>query len=405
MKEKKDKNEIVYESHNDSFSKSNTLISSKYKASLFEQKLLNVILAKLQQKKYVDEGEEGGLVCNIRAKELKDMFGSSSGAFYPQLKNTAEALTSRTIGFVNDDIQAFKYVSLLLSSTYMDGVLTVRFNHELKQYLTPQTSFTVLELPTLLSYKSIFSLRLHEILLSRCYKQKKSGVSKYTSKNNSDGRHYKIEFNLSELRLLLGVVNAESASVKRILNGSSTPDYDKAVEKATEKSFNTWYDFRRKVIDVAIKEINSKDNGMKADYEPMAGGRGGKVYGVRFFVELIDDKKEEKEPIKEVKVLTEDEMFDVQCEVKVLINEKLSVKDIRAICEAAEYDIDKIKKAYEIAGTSGDIENLVGFMVKAIREGYEKPVKKKAKSSKNKFNNFPQREYDFDEFEKNLLNQ
>ena len=41
-----------YESQNDSFSKSNTLINSKYKASLFEQKILNIILAKLQHESF-----------------------------------------------------------------------------------------------------------------------------------------------------------------------------------------------------------------------------------------------------------------------------------------------------------------------------------------------------------------
>jgi hypothetical protein len=60
-----------YESKNDSFSKSNTLISGKYKATLLEQKLLNIFLAQLQQPNYIDKGEAEGLVCTIEAKELK----------------------------------------------------------------------------------------------------------------------------------------------------------------------------------------------------------------------------------------------------------------------------------------------------------------------------------------------
>ncbi len=34
-------------------------------------------------------------------------------------------MTSRTIGFVNDDIEAFKYVSLISSAEYSGGMLTV----------------------------------------------------------------------------------------------------------------------------------------------------------------------------------------------------------------------------------------------------------------------------------------
>ena len=41
-------------------------------------------------------------------------------------------------------------------------------------------------------------------------------------------------------------------------------------------------------------------------------------------------------------------------------------------------------------------------MIKAIKEGYATPVKKE---KKNQFNNFEQRQYDFDEYEKVLLNR
>lgn len=400
----KEKHELIYESQNDSFSKSNTLISSKYKATLLEQKLLNVVLARLQQKNYIDKGEVEGLVCEIRAKELKTMLGVTGGSFYSQLKPAAAAMTSKTIGFVNDEMESFKYVSLITSAEYKDGMFTVKFNHELKQYLSPKTQFTVLELPVILQYRSIYSLRLHEMLLSRCYKKKKVGVNKYVGSKDSDGRHFKIEMGLSELKLSLGVVNAESYTVQRILSGSSAPDYDKAVEKASEKSFNTWYDFRKKVINVAVDEINSIDNGIMVSYEPLKGGKGAKVYGVMFYVELIKDKSgnDKNNDAKEVKnVPNEEEQFEIQFQVKTMIQEPLTLKDIKAICEAADYDIEKIHTAYNIASSASNISNLVGFMVQAIKDEYSAPIKKQ---KVNSFNNFPQREYDFSELEKQLTN-
>lgn len=397
----KEKQELMYESQNDLFSKSNSLISSKYKASLLEQKLLNIVLARLQQKNYIDKGEADGLVCEIRAKELKEMLGVTGGSFYAQLKPAAAAMTSRIIGFVNDEIESFKYISLITSAEYKDGIFTVKFNHELKKYLNPKTQFTMLELPVILKYRSLYSLRLHEILLSKCYKKKRVGVTKYTSKE-TDGRHYRVEISLSELKLSLGVVNAESYAVQRILNGSSAPDYDKAVEKASEKSFNTWYDFKKKVIEVAVKELNEVDNGITVSYEPMKAGKGGKVYGITFYVELIEKKSEKEQDENEDKPhqLNEDEQFEVQFQVKTMIKESLTFKDIKAICDTAEYDIEKIKTAYRVAESSGNITNLVGFMVKAIKEGYSAPVRKK---TKNKFNNFPQRDYDYDKLEKQLM--
>ena len=215
---------------------------------------------------------------------------------------------------------------------------------------------------------------------------------------------------LSELKLSLGVVNAETSAVQKVLAGSPTPDYDKAVEKATEKSFSDWYEFRRKVIDVAVKEINEVENGTYVSYEPKKAGHGGKVYAIAFYVELGNKENEEEkksEPtIKKSSQLSQEEQFELFFKVKTLIKEELSYDDMNAICKAAEYDIKKIEKAYMVASSStSPIDNLVGFIIKAIKEDYDLPVKKENGKKQNKFNNFHQRDYDFDEYEKVLLNK
>ena len=43
LRKKEENTDVLYECHGDLFSKSNTLIDSKYKASLMEQKLLNIV--------------------------------------------------------------------------------------------------------------------------------------------------------------------------------------------------------------------------------------------------------------------------------------------------------------------------------------------------------------------------
>ena len=188
------------------------------------------------------------------------MLGVTGGSFYTQLKTAAASMTSTTIGYVNDEIEAFKYMSVITSAEYKKGLFTVKFNYDLKKYLINEAPFTVLDLPIILSYRSVYSLRLHEILLSKCYKKKRPGVSHYTKRDSTEGK-FKIDIGISELKLSLGVVNADSKAVKAILVDSAYPDYDKAVERASEKSFKDWYEFRRGVIDVAVKEINEVDNG------------------------------------------------------------------------------------------------------------------------------------------------
>ena len=289
-------------------------------------------------------------------------------------------------------------------------MFTVKFNYELKKYLINEAPFTVLDLPIILSYRSVYSLRLHEILLSKCYKKKRPGVSHYTKRDSTEGK-FKIDIGISELKLSLGVVNADSKAVKAILVDSAYPDYDKAVERASEKSFKDWYEFRRGVIDVAVKEINEVDNGTYVTYEANKAGQGGKVYSITFFVELgnknVDNKNvEQSEPgrSKKSNEINEEKEFEVHCNVKAMIEENLSFKDIKAICKASNYDVEKIRNAYNIAQETPNITNLVGFMIKAIQEEYTVPVKKKGRPKKNKFNNFDERQYNFDDLEKGILN-
>ena len=130
LKKKTENTDVLYEYHGDLFPKSNTLIDSKYKATLMEQKLLNIVLSKLQKRQYSDKGETGGLVCSMKAAELRELLGVSGGSFYTQLNKAAAAMTSRTIGFVNDDIKTFKYISLISMAQYEKGTFTVKFNYE-----------------------------------------------------------------------------------------------------------------------------------------------------------------------------------------------------------------------------------------------------------------------------------
>ena len=73
----------VYESHGDLFQKSNALINGKYKASLMDQKILNIVLSKLEKRQFEDRGESEGLVCTLSAAELKNMLNVEGGSLPP----------------------------------------------------------------------------------------------------------------------------------------------------------------------------------------------------------------------------------------------------------------------------------------------------------------------------------
>ena len=77
-------------------------------------------------------------------------------------------------------------------------------------------------------------------------------------------------------------------------------------------------------------------------------------------------------------------------------------KDIKWIIVGDGPDFDKIKSVYELSKTSGNINNLVGWLIKGLKEGYSKPVSGK-NEKKTEFDDFMQRKYDYAELEREAL--
>ena len=278
---------VSYESLDDSFKKANLLIESKYKASLVELKILDIVLARIQHKKYVTTDEkDGSTVCSIKASELRNMLGNKSGSFYTQLKPVAVSMAATTIGFEDNENERFVFLPLFTLVKYENSVFTVKINNDLQPYINPSTKFTILDLPLVLKFKNKYTLKLHELLYSCCYTKKKIGNAKLMPQK-SDGKHFKVEVGINELKFTLGVVDSSTNQVKKILSGQSHPDYDKAMKYSTEKSYDNWTDFKRRIVNVAVAEINNTPEcGMTVSYEPVKSGKGGKVYGIAFYVEL-----------------------------------------------------------------------------------------------------------------------
>ena len=169
----------VYESSDDMFKKSNLFIESKYKASLFEHKLLDIILSRIQQRKYVTFDDDGSILCSIPAGELKELLGVKSGNFYTKLKPMAASLTDTMIGYEDDANKEFMYLTLFSYAKYANAVFSVKINKDLRPYINPDTKFTFLQLPVILKFRSKYTLKLYEVLSSYCYPKKRPGMIKH----------------------------------------------------------------------------------------------------------------------------------------------------------------------------------------------------------------------------------
>lgn len=360
---------------NDRFSKSNFLITSKFRSSLLSNKLMAICLSRINT---AIEDEAGALTVKIKGNEIQKILGVKGNNFFPQLDKAAHSMTGRSIGWSNPLTSEFEYTAVVTRATYKNGEFAMEFSKHMKKYLVDLNEhYTQFSLKLLCGLKSTYSFRLLELLRAKSFPQK-----------DEIGKNYsrRVEFDLNELKLLLGVVNAELDSVQRVLAGSKrTPDYEKAVQASPEKVLESWYEFKRCCIDVAIKEINEQDSGIYVDYKPLKAGKGGKVHSIVFFVDVYNNKKAKISEKDKDAVL--DDILDLIPDIRI--------KEARSIAEAGNYDISLIKEKIEMLNQSKNIENSVGWLISALKDNY--PVQRK---KKNSFSDFSQRKYDYDALEK-----
>ncbi len=373
-----------------SYKKSNELINAMGKGTALSQKLFAIGMQNIT----IDE--TNNVVATIYGTELRKMFKSSSGSLYEHI----EALCDRQVKGAtifdwnllmkdkeNGKIEAHQVVT---DASFKNGTLTLRYNNSLTDKIVNlQKDYTVLSLAETLKLKSVYSLRLYEMLKSAYdYKKaitKESGVQVF-------------DYNLTELKLELGIINSGGDNKIKAELEKDYPDYDKIdelVEKNGQTKYKEYKIFNRNVLSKAKEELNLKTS-LIVEYDPIKSGR--KTVGIRFFVDKNDAGNEkEKTP-----VVNKDEVLD---ELIELMHDYFKIKEIREIAETAQYDIEKIRKAYEyMLDYNSTVDVPIAFMKQCIKEEYYNNKANPIKSKRNSFNNFEQNKVDdFEELEKQLL--
>lgn len=336
---------------NEILSRSNKLILSRYSATLVENKIMALSFKRVKLNK------NGNPAVVFTTNELRKLTGVKGNGFYDQLKIAAAGLMNKMVYMEDEQAQSFSFINLIQKAEYREGAFTVVFTNESKALLYDlKSNFTSMSIDTLFSFKTNHAYRLYEILKVHEYK---------IGDNN---KPVEIVYPLSDLKLQLNCINTEGKKVKIELM-KPHPNYDKIVNDLdTEKKFESWYEFKRRVLEKAIKEINQTTE-LNISYAPIRTGRGGKTTAVRFYLQR---KIVEKIDTVESKETTRSEMVG---KVKEIIkNVNLSRKDCISLLKASDNNLDKIETAYELAKKQEDIVNFVAWMISAIKNEYEKPV-------------------------------
>lgn len=334
--------------------KSNVLISSKYRSNLLEQRILTYVFANIDSV----QRREDAYYFEFHTSVLMNMIkaSSSSGSYYSRLKEAAKALTGRTIGFEDPVNHSFGFYNIVNSATYADGKMTLKFNKDIGDTVlfNLKSNYTRLPLLVMMEFKSVYSMRLYEVLRSIYYKK------------------HTVTYGISELKLTLGVVNTNIEAVRRVLDSKKNlteSDFELAVAKCPERMFDTWRSFRSNVIEVAVKEIN-KVSDMRVEYSTIRTGHGGKVTGITFKMYLVKEDTSQKTSLSDDdKLLFYDNIRDKMYSFGV----RISTPEARQIAQEAEFDEARVNRAIHLVMESvepGTVQNPVGYIIKAIRGNY-----------------------------------
>lgn len=332
--------------------KSNGLIEAKYKLTLEEQRIILYVVS------LIESTDEDFKEYEVSIKAFSELANLKAGNQYKEFKRICTSLISKTLVIKESD-NSITVTSWLSSANYNNGtgIIKLSFSPKLKPYLLQlKKNFTSYSLTNVLYLKSIYSIRIFELL------------------KQYEKLSYRI-FELEDLKKILCVENV--------------------------KSYNKYADFKRFVILAAQNELKEKCD-IYFDFEEIKEVR--RVAKIKFLIfknKLIKNNKEDTntyQPKQEEIQPNNIESSGILKELKKIISIEISEKDLLSIWEASGENIELIKNRYEIAQNKKEIENFTGFMVWACKQTDEQLVTAKVKK-KNKFVNFKQRDWDYKKIE------
>lgn len=390
------------------FSKDNNLISSKSKMTLLGRKVFDIAIMN------VEEGisEENGMPevhAVISGQELKDFMNRKSNSLYEQIKELIEPKPTKGKGALkpslldwriiikDDEKQAIVARNVIQTAAFQNGKLKIVFNNDLKKNLIGyKNNYTLLNREIISKFHSNYSYQLYQIF--------KKTIDKQKALTKEEGL-FELRIDLADLKVQLGIVEAsENNKLYAALINDKVNTYDelsKIEDAELVKKIKEYGNFRIYGLEPAKKEINELSD-IEMDFEPVTRGYGGDTVAIKFFIKYKDVV--DASIVQNASDTGKVDILDFLDDLRSYMDEvKFTSRELKSIAETAGYDKNKIFKAYDVLMySSDDISNPVGFMIQAIKDGYEKPSKTGRKKN-SKIHNFKENTYDFIEFEKQIV--
>lgn len=338
--------------------RSNTLLKAKYKTSLFEKKLIALAISKVRL------DVNGNLVSTLSAHEIRQYLNIKGGGIYDQLRRAARATLGHTVILEDAENKRFDMFNVVTRCKYENGVFETSFNTTMKEHLVGLTQkYTTHRVSTLCNFHSNYSMRLYEILSTHAW------VLQHK-------KEFTISYALGEIRAELGTFDSSSKEVMNAVKKGI--DWNVIAEEiAPDRMFESWRNFRQRVLEPAQEEINNSElSEFHVEFKPIAQGRANKTVGIKFFITSNIAFKYKGRKIngttKEKSNISEEEFDDIDIraasEVKEMLGEYVSNHEALSLLREAKGDVSLVEKAFQYAKQKKELDNMVGFMIMAIRK-------------------------------------
>lgn len=346
-----------------SMQKSNELISAKYKSTLLENQIMSIALTRIEVEA---TGSDSRLVAKLYPGELKRLV-SDPAHIYRDLKKIAKAIVGHTM-FLEDQKGNFRVFSIVPNADYINGTFVIEFNRILKDHvLNLSRHYTTLELSVMTSFSRNSSFRLYELLKKDAYRI------------NENNPGVVVEYNISELRFIIGLANSDDERVKMALDNSKDVDWDDLYAKLDkrDKKYVEWRDFQRRIIKPAQQELAERSD-IRFDYEGVRQGR--KTKSIRFTIYKNTPSVIHQENIKHKQEIIDRSQTYYQLELPLDMYPELTKSyighngltgdDLILLLQKADYNEQRVREAIQMADEQSDLTNYMGWIIRCIERGY-----------------------------------
>jgi plasmid replication initiation protein len=306
--------------------KHNDLIEAKYLLpNLQEQRIILMLLAQIKM------SDEDFKYYRITVANFAEILGLKGNDLYAELDKITKSLVSRTISIKNG--KSFLHMNWLSSAEYKSGsgYIELAFDPKLKPYLLQlKDHYTQYTFNTVLHFKSIYSIRLYELLKKESFKARNG--------------YFDVFFQYQELREHFGV---------------------------GKKEYLQFHDFKRKTIEPATREISDKTDLYINDVR--YGKTGRKITNITFCVKIRTENEVNlrQDNLRIENLKPENDKDKIHPIIETLISLGFSFEIAKAYKN--KHGIKKIERniAYTLAKKQeGIAKDIPAYLNKAIENDY-----------------------------------